>query len=210
LTQINIVSPRVNIMVSGFSCNPAEESVMPKHEPETQPAPMVQKGLAPLPSRTPWSLMELHSEIDRLFDGFARGFGWPDFGRSLFESRPFRRMEIGAPMLSTRVNVAESDSAYEIEAELPGLDEKDIEVKVADGVLTLSGERKEEKEEKEKDYHLVERSYGSFRRSFALPDDAMEDKIEAKFSKGVLTITVPKREPGKPKPGEKRIAVKAS
>jgi HSP20 family protein len=178
---------------------------MPKHEPEIQTG---QKGLMPTAGRSPWSLMELHSEVDRLFDDFARGFGW--LGRGFSEHRPFSRIESAAPMMMTRVNVAETDNAYEIEADLPGLDEKDIDVKVADGVLTISGERREEMEEKKKDYHLMERSYGSFQRSFALPENVVEDKIDAKFSKGVLTITLPKSEPGAAKPGEKRIAIKAA
>jgi len=179
------------------------ENLMPKHEPEIQSG---QKGLMPVGGRSPWSLMELHSEIDRLFDDFARGFGWRGFS----ENRPFSRIESAAPTMMTRVNIAETDNTYEIEAELPGLDEKDIDLKVAEGVLTIWGERKEEKEEKKKNYHLVERSYGSFQRSFALPENVLEDKIDAKFSKGVLTITLPKREPGAAKPGEKRIAIKTA
>lgn len=155
-------------------------------------------------ARPPWSLMDLHSEIDRLFDDFARGLGWRGFP----ESGSVGRIESAVPAMAARVNIAETDSAYEIEAELPGLDEKDIELKVAEGVVTLSGERKEQKEEKRKNYHLVERSYGSFRRSFALPQNIVEDKIDAKFSKGVLKITLPKEVPGTAKPGEKRIAIK--
>jgi HSP20 family protein len=175
----------------------------PKHEPETQSG---QRALtAP---RSQWSLMDLHSEVDRLFDDFARGFGWPGLGRSFCEDRPSVR-ESAMPSLSTRVNVMETDSAYEIEAELPGLDQKDIELKVSDGVLMLSGERKAEQEQKKKDYHLVERSYGSFRRSFTLPDNIVEDKIGAKFANGVLTVTLPKRDPGATKPGEKKIDIKA-
>lgn len=175
----------------------------PKHEPETQSG---QRALtAP---RSQWSLMDLHSEVDRLFDDFARGFGWPGLRRSFFEDRPSGR-ESAIPSPSTRVNVVETDSAYEIEAELPGLDQKDIELKVSDGVLTLSGERKAEQEQKKKDYHLMERSYGSFRRSFTLPDNIVEDKIDARFANGVLTVTLPKREPGATKPGEKKIDIKA-
>ena len=85
------------------------------------------------------------------------------------------------------VDIAETDKAYEITAELPGMDEKNIEVKFADGVLTIRGEKKDEKEEKKKDYYLSERSYGSFQRSFQVPDGVDTDKIEATFKKGVLT-----------------------
>ena len=82
--------------------------------------------------------------------------------------------------------------AYEITAELPGLDEKSIEVKLANGVLSIKGEKQEEKEEKEKDYYRRERSFGSFERSFQLPDDVEEDKIAASFKNGILSVTLPK------------------
>ena len=90
------------------------------------------------------------------------------------------------------VDVAETDKAYEITAELPGLDEKNVEVKLANGVLSIKGEKQEEKEEKEKDYYRRERSFGSFERSFQVPDDVEENKIEASFKNGVLSVTLPK------------------
>jgi len=76
---------------------------------------------------------------------------------------------------------------------LPGIDEKDIEVKVANGILSIKGEKQEEKEEKKKDYYLRERNFGSFERSFQVPDGVDTDKIEASFKKGVLTVTLPKK-----------------
>ena len=90
------------------------------------------------------------------------------------------------------VDIAEKDKAYEITAELPGLDEKNIDVKVANGMLTIRGEKKEEKEEKKKDYYLSERRYGSFERRFQIPEGVESDKIEASFKKGILTVTLPK------------------
>jgi HSP20 family protein len=90
------------------------------------------------------------------------------------------------------VDVAETDKAYEITAELPGLEEKNIEVKLANGVLSIKGEKQEEKEEKEKDYYRRERSFGSFERSFQVPDDVEENEIEASFKNGVLSVTLPK------------------
>jgi len=97
---------------------------------------------------------------------------------------------------------------YEITAKLPGMDEKNIEVKVADGVLTIKGEKREEKEEKQKDYYLQERSFGSFERSFEVPETVETDKIEASFRKGVLTLTLPKKaEAQKP---AKKIEVKTA
>jgi HSP20 family protein len=144
----------------------------------------------------------LRQEIDRLFDDFGR---WP-FGRSLFAGRPLLRREMTWPTMPA-VDVIENEKAYGITADLPGMDEKNIEVNVADGVMTIKGEKQEEKEEKKKDYHLQERSFGSFQRSFELPDGVDADKIEASFKKGVLTVTLPKK-PAAQKPA-KKIEVKA-
>jgi HSP20 family protein len=176
---------------------------MPQHEPEIQTP---EKTLAP--ARRGWSLMNLQGEIDRLFDDFARGLALPVPGGGLRMSEPLRRLA-PEPTMPVRVNVSESDNAYEIEAELPGVDEKDVDVTVSDGILTISGEIKEAKEEKRKDYRIVERAYGAFRRSFALPENVEEDKIEAKFSKGILRVTLPKRQ-GQPNANEKKIEVKSS
>ncbi|WP_243444780.1 Hsp20/alpha crystallin family protein [Sphingosinicella humi] len=90
--------------------------------------------------------------------------------------------------------MTESDEAYKLTAELPGIDAANVEVTVAEGVLTITGEKKEEREEKEKNYYFSERSYGSFQRSLQLPGDAAADKITARSKDGVLTITLPKDE----------------
>ena len=90
------------------------------------------------------------------------------------------------------MDVTETDKAYEIAAELPGMSDKNVEVKLADGVLTIKGEKQEEKEEKKKDYYLHERNFGSFQRAFQVPDGVDADKIEASFKNGVLTVTLPK------------------
>ncbi len=106
------------------------------------------------------------------------------------------------------VDVVESEKSYEITAELPGMDEKNIEVKLGDGVLTIKGEKQESKEEKQKDYYRRERSYGAFERSFEVPDTVEIEKIEANFSKGVLKLLLPKKvEAQKP---AKKIEVKAA
>jgi len=146
----------------------------------------------------------LRREVDRLFDDFDRGF-WRFPARSLFEMEPFWRREPAWPA-APAVDVAETDKAYEITAELPGMDEKNIEVKVANGVLTIKGEKQEEKEEKKKDYYLSERRYGSFQRAFQLPEGVDVDKIEAAFKKGVLTVTLPKTPEAQK--SVKKIAVK--
>lgn len=94
--------------------------------------------------------------------------------------------------LSPRIDVAETDTAVEVTAELPGLDEKDFDVVLKDDLLTLKGEKKSEREEKNKDYHVVERSFGSFSRSIRLPFNADPEAVKAHFTKGVLKVTVGK------------------
>lgn len=92
-------------------------------------------------------------------------------------------------------NVSETPEEYRIEAELPGVKQEDLEVKVENRTLTLRGERREKKEEKQEKYHRVESSYGSFMRSFTLPDDADEDKVVAEYKNGLLTVRVIRTEP---------------
>jgi HSP20 family protein len=95
-----------------------------------------------------------------------------------------------------------------VTAELPGMNEKEIEVVLSDGTLTLKGEKRQEKEQNEKNFYLSERSYGSFQRSFTLPSGVDREKIAADFAKGVLTITMPKT--AKAKESQKKIEVKAA
>lgn len=136
-------------------------------------------------------IQHLRQEMDRLFDGFFGGGG----SRSLVDWNwdPFREMRGAAPLVSLpQIDIHENDKAYVIEAELAGMNEKDVELAVKDDVLTLKGEKKEEKKEEKKDYLLSERSYGSFQRSFRLPDGVDRDKISAEFRNGVLRVTLPK------------------
>ena len=146
----------------------------------------------------------LRREVDRLFDDFSGGMWRSPFGRSFFDVEPFRRAEMGA---SPAVDVSQTDKGYEITAELPGMEEKDIDVKLANGVLTIRGEKRDEKEEKNKDYYMRERSFGSFERSFQVPEDVDPDKINASFKKGLLTIMVPKS--AQAQTAQKKIEVKA-
>jgi len=97
------------------------------------------------------------------------------------------------------VDVYETDQNVMMKAELPGVDPKNVEIRVEDGTLYLKGERKFEKEVKEENYHRVERSYGSFTRSFALPSSVDSEKAAADYKDGVLTLTLPKKEEAKPK-----------
>jgi HSP20 family protein len=134
----------------------------------------------------------LRRDIDRLFEDFGSGFWRSPFPRSFFEMSPFGQGERGSAATTPAVDVTETDKAYEISAELPGMDEKNIEVKFADGVVTIKGERQEEREEQEKGYHLRERSFGSFQRAFQVPEGVDADKIQANFKQGLLTLTLPK------------------
>ena len=149
----------------------------------------------------------LRREVDRLFDDFDGGFWRSPFRGSLFDAAPFRRAEANFAAIPA-VDVSETDKAYEITAELPGMDEKNVEVKLANGILAIKGEKQDEKEEKQKDYYMRERSFGSFERTFAVPDGVDADKIEARFKKGVLTVTLPKS--AEAQKSEKKIDVKAA
>ena len=119
----------------------------------------------------------LQQEIDRLFEGVTRNI--PGFATTTMPS----------------MDISETDKAIEITAELPGLEKKDVELNVADNLLTIRGEKKNEREEKNKDYHLVERSYGSFSRSVELPSGVKVEDISAEIANGVLKVTVPKPAP---------------
>ncbi|MEX0853319.1 MAG: Hsp20/alpha crystallin family protein [Bauldia sp.] len=159
----------------------------------------------PVPFGLP-SLESLQRDIDRLFENFGGG-SWSLPMRRTFGLEPLLRGDVSWGNVPA-VDIVERDKAFEITAEIPGMEEKDVELKVSSGVLTIKGEKSEEKEEKEKDYYLSERRYGAFERSFRIPDEVDTDKIEATFKKGVLTVTMPKK-PEAQKP-EKKITVKAA
>ncbi len=166
---------------------------------------------APTPAVKVWQPFEsLRHEVDRLFADFDRDFFWRiPFGgaRSFFDIEPAWRGETSWGEMP-RVDMVEKDGAYEITAELPGMTEKDFDVKLANGVLTIKGEKEEDKEETKKDYYLRERYIGAFERSFRLPDGVEDDKIEATYKDGVLTLTLPKTPEAQK--AEKKIAVKGA
>ncbi len=137
---------------------------------------------------TPWRPFEfdrIRMEMDRPWDSFLEG-------------RPVRRVEDDREWLPS-VDVSETKNDLGIKAELPGLDPKDIDISMNNGYLTIKGETKNEKEEKDENYHLIERSYGSFTRSVRLPREVQSDKITASFKNGILKITLPKSEEAKKK-----------
>jgi HSP20 family protein len=138
-------------------------------------------------------LTRFERDMDRMFERFFRGSSLAPFGETW-----------GA--FSPSVDVVETDDQIKVSAELPGLEDKDIEVSLDRGVLTISGEKSEEHREERENYYRAERTYGSFRRAIPLPTEVNEDEIEAIFQNGVLTITMPKAEKVE---GQKRISVKA-
>ena len=165
--------------------------------------PVEVKKAAP-PARTPDVWQSFRGEMDRLFDRF--GFGVPAF-RRIFDVEP-AWPESGFTFTAPAVDVTEDEKAYKITAELPGIEEKNIDVTVSGDMLTLKGEKHFEREEKDKHRHMSERAYGAFQRSFVLPEGVDRDKIAADLAKGVLTITLPKTE--KAQQAQKKIAVKAA
>ncbi|MBI5577262.1 MAG: Hsp20/alpha crystallin family protein [Deltaproteobacteria bacterium] len=141
--------------------------------------------------------------IVRWWDPLRDLSGIQDKMNQLFEdtfSRTRGREEaLGKGMWTPAVDIFETEEAVMVKAEIPGLERDQIAVEVKDGILTLHGERKFEKEVKEENYHRIERSYGTFHRSFSLPSSVEQDRISAKFKDGVLEVTLPKKERAKPK-----------
>jgi HSP20 family protein len=146
-------------------------------------------------------------EMDRLFDRFAGGFGFP-WLRRMFDIEPWQPWQAVSGLAAPAVEISEDEKTYKITAELPGLDAKDIDVSMSDHRLVLKGEKRAEKEEKNKNYHLSERCYGAFQRSFPLPDGIDREKVAADFAKGVLTVTLPKTVEAQKQ--TRKIEVKAS
>lgn len=155
----------------------------------------------------PHPFVSLRNEINRLFEDFD----WPDF-------RFPRQRRVGAPgplrtwsdvwAAAPAIDLVERDGEYEIQAELPGLDIKDVEVKLNEGILTIRGTKSAEHSEENQNYYLRERSYGEFQRSFRLPGGINPEKVEAGFENGVLKVHLPKTAEAKQK--ERKIEVKSA
>ncbi len=147
----------------------------------TEPAPKLPARNEPVGGLGP-TFHSLRREMDRLFDDFD---GW-------LPSSAFHRSFFTPSLYAPAVDIAEKKDSFEITAEVPGLEEKDIEVKLSNGGISIRGEKKSDREEKTKNYRLSERSYGSFDRYFTLPSGIDAGKISASFKNGVLTVTMPK------------------
>jgi HSP20 family protein len=129
-------------------------------------------------------------EMEDVFDRYSKALSWPRLGGS--------EIMTGGDW-APRVDIAETENEFIIKAEVPEVKKDEVKISVDNGVLSIQGERKQEKEEKGKKFHRVERYYGSFTRSFTLPDNVDETKIEASFKDGMLNIQIPKSEKSKPK-----------
>jgi HSP20 family protein len=127
------------------------------------------------------------------------------FGRAPVRKEGEREERMTLTDWAPLVDVVEDEKEYSVKAELPEVKKEDVKITVQDDVLTMSGERTQEKEEKGKKFHRIERAYGSFSRSFTLPEDADASKISADFKNGVLTVHLPKSERAKPKSVEVKI-----
>ncbi len=135
-------------------------------------------------------LVNMQREIGRVFD-------------NLFSDAD------GNPVVSDwapRVDIMEHEDSYVIKAEMPGVNKNDVKITLHDNVLSIRGEKKQEREEKDANYHRVERSYGTFERQFALPTGVKSDKIDASYRDGILTIMLPKAEEAKPKEIEVKVS----
>ena len=146
-----------------------------------------------LVSRDPWNdFTNLRREMDRLFNS-PRGGELAEDGSSIATS-----------VWSPAVDIKEEEGKFTLVADVPGVDPKDIEITMADGRLTIRGERKHEAQSEQAGFKRIERSYGSFYRRFALPDTAAEEQVDASYDNGVLTVTIPKQERARPRQVEVR------
>lgn len=167
----------------------------PAKKPAKKPVSKAKSGaMEPLPafeSEMMRPLMGLRDQIEDVFDRYFHG--WPGHMPRLGQ---LWDMEPGLGLKgferSPRIDMNETDKGYEITAELPGLEEGDLDVNVTDDMLTISGEKKEEQEKKEKDHYVKERRYGRFSRSLRVPQDSDVDNINASFEKGVLKVEIPR------------------
>jgi len=139
---------------------------------------------------------ELEEVSDRLNRMFARPVGRASNGKETMIVADW----------TPSVDISETEGEYQIKAEIPDVKKEDVKVTLEDDVLTIQGERKQEKEEKGKKFHRIERSYGSFVRSFSLPDVIEAEKVKAEFKDGVLNLHLPKSEKAKPKAIEVKVA----
>jgi len=156
-----------------------------------------------LPQAGPGSLMNLHGDMNRWFDDAFKSLGMPSLASNL-QPRAMPGISL-SNIYRPQIDVSGDSNCYEINLDVPGLTESDLSLEVKDDVLTIKGQKEERSEDKDKHYYRVERSYGSFQRTLALPDDAIGDEIKANLDKGVLRLEIPRRET--PNQEVKRISI---
>ncbi len=142
-------------------------------------------------------LLSIEREFGRMFDNFEKKFG---FGNGGNENDEYENA-VWSPL----TDISENSENYSLKMDLPGISKKDVKISYRDGQLTISGERKQEEDNKDSKYHRVERSFGKYYRSFTLPAKIKESEIEAEFKDGQLTVIVPKSEEAKPKELEIKV-----
>ncbi len=154
------------------------------------------------------SLMQLHNEMDRLFDDVWRSFGMPSGSRfarptSIFNTSLFDHSILGD--YRAKLDVSGSEKEYEVSIDLPGLSEEDVQIELNGNTLVVKGQKEEKNESKDKQYYRVERSVGSFQRTLSLPEDADRNEISANMKNGLLVIQIPRK--ALPKDDVKRISI---
>lgn len=159
-----------------------------KHEAngsEQQTLPISRSQADRFPHVGPSSLLSLHRDMDRWFDDAFKSFGMPSM---------LSDMESRTDIFRPQIDVCGDANCYQISLDVPGLTESDLNLEIKDDVLTIKGQKEERSEDKDKHFYRVERSYGSFQRILALPEDAVADEIKASLDKGVLKLEIPRRE----------------
>ena len=144
------------------------------------------------PLTSPGNLVSLHRDMDRWFEDALKSLGMPSLDSNL-QSRAMPGISL-SNIYRPQIDVSGDSNGYEINLDVPGLTESDLSLEVKDDVLTINGHKEERTEDKDKHYYRVERSYGSFQRTLALPDDAIGDEIKANLDNGVLRLEIPRRE----------------
>jgi HSP20 family protein len=159
-----------------------------------------QKGDSSMANLVRWNRSDPFKELEEIGQRFNRIFGGlPMIGES-------RREAMTVADWAPSVDITEDTKEYLIKAEIPEVNKNDVRVTVQEGVLTIQGQRRQEKEEKDKRFHRIERAYGTFVRSFSLPEDVAEDNVKAEFKDGMLWVHLPKTEKPKPKSIEVKVA----
>ncbi len=151
--------------------------------------PVSRQQAGTMPTGGAGSLLDLHREMDRWFDEAFKSFGAPSLASRINMPRASSMAVFERP----KIDISGDENVYEINLDVPGLDESDLSLEIDGDVLRIKGAKEERSEDKDKHYYRVERSYGSFQRTLALPDDAVADEISARLDKGVLKLEIPRR-----------------